>query len=186
MIPATITLRGIWAALIALAFAIALALLAVQTVRLEGLKIWPLHIEGWKPKAERLQGELDRIKAAQLVAQQKAIAAKAKAEADYRDLAGRIDTDAKQAHDSAMADAERYIAAHRVRGQAAGSSAGRTVTAAEDHSASGGQSPGAAPVVDEVAVSPDDVRICTTNTIQAETARQWAIDLETSGSTATH
>lgn len=47
-LPATITLRGIWAALIALAFAIVLALLAVQTVRIEGFKIWPISMKGYK------------------------------------------------------------------------------------------------------------------------------------------
>ena len=59
LIPPTITLKGIWAALIALAFAIVLALLAVQTARIEGFKIWPLSIEGWKPKAERMERERD-------------------------------------------------------------------------------------------------------------------------------
>lgn len=55
MTPPSVTLRGIWAALIALAFAIVLVLLAVQTIRLEGFKLWPLSIEGWKSKAERYE-----------------------------------------------------------------------------------------------------------------------------------
>jgi len=38
-IPATVTLKGIWAALVALAFAIVLALLAVQTARIEGFRV---------------------------------------------------------------------------------------------------------------------------------------------------
>lgn len=178
MIPATITLKGIWAALIALAFGILLILLGVQTVRIEGFKIWPLHMEGWKPKAERLQLDLDHIKAAQQVALDKALAAKAATEANYRNLAGRIDTDAKQAHDSAMADADAYIRAHRVRSQAAGSAAGNSLAIAEDHGTGNGQGSGSAPELDEVAVSPDDIRICTTNTLQAEAARSWAIQLE--------
>lgn len=53
MIPASVTLKGIYAALIALALAVLLALLAVQTIRIEGLKIWPLEIEGLKAKVER-------------------------------------------------------------------------------------------------------------------------------------
>lgn len=51
MIPATVTLKGIWAALIAAAFAIVLGLLAVQTARIEGFKVWPLHWKGWIERA---------------------------------------------------------------------------------------------------------------------------------------
>jgi hypothetical protein len=104
---------------------------------------------------------------AQDAALKKALAAKAATEA------GRIDTDAKQAHDSAMADADAYIRSHRVRNQAAGGSAGGTATATEDHRTGNGQGPGSAPELDEVAVNPEDIRICTTNTLQAEAARSW-------------
>ena len=38
-------------------------LAAVQTVRIEGLKIWPVEIEGLKDKAGRLAGERDKAKA---------------------------------------------------------------------------------------------------------------------------
>lgn len=46
MIPASITLKGLWAAIIAAAFVLLLVLLAVQTVRIEGLKLWPLSYKG--------------------------------------------------------------------------------------------------------------------------------------------
>jgi hypothetical protein len=38
-----------------LAIAVLVSLLAVQTARIEGFKVWPLSIEGWKPKAERFE-----------------------------------------------------------------------------------------------------------------------------------
>jgi hypothetical protein len=185
-LPATVTLKGIWAAIIALAFAILLALLGVQTVRIEGFKIWPLSIEGWKPKAERLQHDLDAVKAAQQVALEKAQAAKAKAELDYKNLAETTDANEQKARADAMAGAERYITDHRVRPQAAGGSAGRTAPAAEDHGATGGNSAGAAPELDEVTVTADDIRICTVNTTRLEAVRDWAIDLSSPASSPTH
>jgi hypothetical protein len=55
MLP-TVTLKGIWAALIALAFAILLGLLVVQTVRLEGFKFpllfWSVNYTGALERAE--------------------------------------------------------------------------------------------------------------------------------------
>ena len=92
-----------------------IVLLTVQTARIEGFKVWPIAVEGWKPKAERLQADLDNVKAAQVVALAKAQAAKDKAEQNYRTLAENTDDQIKQARSAAMASAERYIAAHRVR-----------------------------------------------------------------------
>jgi hypothetical protein len=177
MIPATITLKGIWAAMIALAFAVLLVLLGVQTVRIEGFKVWPISVEGWKPEAERLQHDLDNVKAAQGIALQKAQAAKAATEKKYADLAETTDANEQKARAQAMGDAERYIAAHRVRNQAAGGSAGRTAASAEDHGTASGDGAGSAPELDEVAVSADDIRICTVNTSRLEAVRTWAVDL---------
>lgn len=185
-LPATVTLKGIWAALIALAFAILLALLAVQTVRIEGFKIWPLGIEGWKPKAERLQHDLDAVKAAQQVALEKAQAAKAKAELDYKNLAETTDANEQKARTDAMADAERYIAGHRVRSQAAGGAAGRTAAPAEDHGTASGDSASPAPELDEVTVTADDIRICTVNTTRLEAVRDWAVGLSSPTPSPTH
>jgi hypothetical protein len=163
-----------------LAIAVLLTLLAVQTVRLEGFKLWPILHEGWKPKAERYARDLANVKAAQQLALERAQAAKLKAEADYRNLAERIDDDAEQARAGALDDAERFIAANRVRCQAAGRAGSGTVAAASDHSAGDGQGSGQASELDDaVAVKADDVRICTANTLQAEAARAWALELET-------
>lgn len=47
-----------------IALAIMAVLLAVQTARVEGLSIWPVKVEGWKPKAERLLAEQKAAQAA--------------------------------------------------------------------------------------------------------------------------
>lgn len=46
MIPASVTLKGIWAAIIAAAFAIVLALLVVQTIRIDGFRFLFLRHTG--------------------------------------------------------------------------------------------------------------------------------------------
>ncbi len=166
------------------AFAIALALLVVQTVRIEGLHVWPLSVTGWKARALDAERAITDIEKAQDDALAAAIAAREQAEADYRNLAERIDRNAEDARQNAMADAERYIAANRVRCPAIGGPAGGTAPAAQDHRAGDGEGPGAAAELDEagrVAVPVNDIRICTANTLQAEAARRWALESEAAG-----
>lgn len=159
--------------------AILLALLAVQTIRLEGFKVWPISIEGARPKAERLQGVIDQFDKAQDDARKAAELAKAKAEADYRNLAERIDDESEKARVGAMDDAERFIAANRVRCAPDRGAGGGTVATAADNGTRGGQGASGATLMDDaVAVTAEDVRICTRNTLQAEAAREWALELE--------
>lgn len=163
------------------AFAIALGLLVMQTVRIEGLHIWPLSVTGWKARALDAERTIRDIEKAQEDALAAAVAAREQAEADYQSLAERIDRNAEDARQDAMADAERYIAANRVRCPAIGGSAGGAAPGAEDHRAGDGEGPGAAAEldgVDRVAVMAEDVRICTVNTLQAEAGRAWALELE--------
>lgn len=47
-----------------IAIAILAALLAVQTIRLEGFKVWPVSLAGWKPRAIAAETALDAAKAA--------------------------------------------------------------------------------------------------------------------------
>lgn len=183
-LPATVTLKGIWAALIALAFAILVALLVVQTVRLEGFKLWPFEYEGCIARSERLQTDLDNVKSAQSLALERAQTAKAKAEQEYHDLAEETDEKLEQARESAMDAAERYIAAHRVRPQAAGSPGSGSAAAAGDYGTESGDGPGAAPILasrDFVTVTPDDIRVCTENTVRLESVREWALGLADGG-----
>jgi len=178
--PATVTLKGIYAALIAAAFALVLVLLAVQTVRLEGFKIWPIEYEGCIARSERLQTDLNNVKAAQIVASERAQTAKEKAERQYQDLAEKTDEELEQVRDSAMDAAERYIAAHRVYPEAVDRPSGGTTAAPEDFSAGSSDGSGAAPVLasrEFVTVEPDDIRVCTENTIRLEAVREWALGL---------
>ncbi len=137
------------------------------------------HFEGWKPRALRDELDLAAVKKAQVVALERAEAAKFKAENKYRNLADRIDLNAQNARVDALADAERYIAAHRVRCEASGGAGSGTVAASDRGGAGRGEAASPAPVVDAaVAVSADDVRICTANTVRLEAARDWALGLE--------
>lgn len=142
-----------------------------------GFTAWRADV--WHDRAERYANSLAEMKAAQAVALKRAEEAKAKAEADYRDLSERIDDEAEQARAGAMDAAERYIAAHRVRPPSGGATGG-PASPAQDRSTGNGEGPGAPSELDVtfVAVTPDDVRICTVNTLQAEAARDWALQLE--------
>jgi hypothetical protein len=48
MIPTELTLKGLWLAVVAAAFAALLILLGVQTVRIEGFKVWPISVKGYR------------------------------------------------------------------------------------------------------------------------------------------
>jgi hypothetical protein len=133
------------------------------------------HYEGWKPSAERLQHDLDNVKAAQEVALERALEAKHRAETKYMTLANRIDLDAQNARTGAMADAERFIVANRVRCQAVGGSGSGTVAASGDRDPSVPESLPAGPFV---AVSEADVRACTGAASYAVSAHNWAAGLE--------
>jgi hypothetical protein len=162
-----------------LAIAILIALLVIQTVRLEGFKVWPINIEGARPKAERLAGVIDDIDKAQVQALARAQAVKDAAELRYKTLAERIDDEAEQTRTDAMSSAERYIAANRVRCPADRRAGSGAVAAASDSSAGRGGGAGSPSLVDEVVISSDDLYICTVNTVQAEIARDWALGLKT-------
>ena len=185
----TFTLSAARAAAIALLVTALLAALAVQTVRIEGLKIWPVAIEGWKPKAERLEQVIANVRVAEQLAEAWARQARLDQEARYRAVAERTDDDARRETSVALGDAERFIAAGghagagRVRTEAdrgPGSPAG---TGPGDRGLGNPEGAGAPAELDGpesrfVTVTADDVRICTVNTVRAEAARDWALALE--------
>lgn len=188
---AELSIKGLWAALVALVFAIVLILLAVQTVRLEGFKLWPIEAEGWKPKAVRLADEITLIRLEQGVAGEAAKAQRLEQEDQYRGISERIDDDAQDQLAEAAAAAERFIAARGVRPKAAGCPRGRAGAGAQDRDAPNPQGTSQAAELDAtpdrrdfgvpegyVIVPADDVRICTVNTIKAEAGRELAIELE--------
>jgi len=172
-----------------LAIAVLLALLAVQTVRLEGFKLWPLSLEGWKPRALAAEKTVADIAIAQQLANERASAARQAKEEQYREIAERIDDNAKEQLDDAMAAAERFIAAGGVRTQADRSQRGRAGACGPRDGAGRAEAAGRAPELDAAAPEPvipegfvlvpaGDVRICTTNTVKAEAGRDLALQLE--------
>lgn len=188
-------LKAGWLALIgALVLAIA-AFGAVQTVRLEGLKVWPLSIEGWKPKADRLQRLIDDIDEAQRLAAEVAREQREAKESQYRDIAERIDDDAQADLDGSLRAADRFIAAGGMRAEAGRSVRCSAGTAAGDHRAEDPAGTRRAPQLDAapsaqpdiiaqpqpdglVLISPADVRICTVNTVKAEAGHELATQLQ--------
>ena len=112
--------------------------------------------------------------AAQAEAGRLALAAKQATEARYSALAERTDHDAQ----IALIDADRrtadYIAGHRLLDKAVNRSTRDPVSPAPDHGTQGSNRPGDASLV---AVSADDVRICSVNTTRLEAVRTWAIGL---------
>lgn len=192
---AQLAVSGLRAALFGLVLIFAIAAAVVQTVRLEGLHVWPISITGWIKTAEDRQATIDRIAAAQELAEAKARAAKLETEKTYSDIAERIDDDANRQIDTAMDAAERFIAAggapasRRVQCPATGSSPGRADPSAGGYRAGNGEAAGRSAELDAaedefvlpdgfVLVPAQDVRICTRNTLQAEAARRWALEIE--------
>lgn len=185
-------LKAGWLALVgALVLAIA-AFGAVQTIRLEGLKVWPLSIEGWKPLAEARQAQIDDIMEAQALAAEIARARRLERESQYRDIAERIDQNAQADLDGSLRAADRFIAAGGMRAEANRSVRCSTGTGAEDHRAEDPAGTRRAPQLDAapsaqpqpqpaeglVLVSPADVRICTVNTVKAEAGHELATQLQ--------
>ena len=168
---------------------------AVQTVRLEGLKVWPLSIEGWKPKAEARQAQIDAMLKAQALAAEVAKSRRLAQESQYRDIAERIDDNAKTDLDGSLRAADRFIAAGGMRAEAGRSVRCSTGTAAGDHRAKDPAGTRRAPQLDAapsaqpdtiaqpqpeglVLISPADVRICTVNTVKAEAGQELATQLQ--------
>lgn len=164
----------------------------VQTVRLEGLHVWPISIVGWIRTAEDRRATIDRMIAAQVVAADNARKARLEQEALYRSIAERIDDNANAQLRDELAVAERFIAAGGVRAEAPRCEGGDAGTGASDRRAGRTEGAGSATDLDDaggasgrpdpgdghVRVPAEDVRICTINTIKAEAARSFVLELE--------
>ena len=185
---ARVALSGVKLALVGIAALLIVGFAVVQTVRLEGFKLWPFKVEGPLGKVDRLEGELHAILTAQEFATELAEADKALHEAAYRDIARGIDDAFDKNLDGELAAAARFVAANRVRCPASGSAAGGASGSAGDHGAGSAQGAGGAAELDGpggagdlpglVAVPDDDVRICTVNTLKAEAGHRLAAELE--------
>lgn len=186
-VAATYTLKGVWAALIAAVVVLLLAIVVIQTSRLQGFKVWPVNVEGALPKIDRLELEIAAIIQAQKDATQAQQQVNSAAETTYRDISGRIDHDTAQQIETELDVADRYVRANSLRGQASRCAPRRAATAPGHNSASSGEAAGSQAIVDDsdsygdegmVVVNATDVRVCTINTLQAEAGRRWALELE--------
>ncbi|WP_370180236.1 hypothetical protein [Alteriqipengyuania sp.] len=203
---ARVAVSGLRAAIIAALFLIVVALCIVQTVRVGGLslcadlpvigKVCLVDIKGWKPTAQRTAREFATfrtdVEIEQKLAAQKAAAQRIRYENRYRDLAEEADRDVEQAQALALADAERFIAANRVRSCPAGGAGIGARAAPGDHSAQGADRSGTVPVMDDrpalpsdeqllpgfVVVPDEDVRTCSNNTVRLFAGQEWALGLE--------
>lgn len=152
----------------------------VQTVRIEGLRIWPLRITGLlTERDDAIKGRADDRAAyvsAQELARQRNEQAIAKREADFRALADQKDKEYATELADAQSIAERYIASHRLRSPAPQDGVGSAPALGQDRGTGGAVGPGDAPEL--VGVTADDIRICTENTSRLEKAREWALGLD--------
>lgn len=160
-----------------------IALLLVNTyadIRVPLPLVPDIHFEGWKPKAQRLGDDLEAVLEAQKEAAKAQRAVNDAAERRYQDIAERIDTDAPTNRAEALADADRFIAAHRVRRE--GNSPCRPDSAAPDNGAGNAEAVHTAAELDgAVAVPAEDIRICTVNTLLAEAGQRLALEFEADG-----
>lgn len=113
-------------------------------------------------------------KTAEALAAQKAV--NAAKETEYQEKARDADQKHRAELSQAMDAAERHIAAHRVRQGGCGGATGNAGSAAQGDGPAGADRSGAD--AELVAVTADDVRICTVNTQRLIDGREWAVGLE--------
>ena len=110
--------------------------------------------------------------AAQEEAKARAIAAVKAQEARYQEQAANADQSHRQALETAYSALDRYIAANRVRAKAVDRASVGTGEARESDRAESSDGPGG--TADMVAVTADDLRICTVNTQRLVAVKAWA------------
>lgn len=152
--------------------------LATQTIRIEGLKLWPISVTGFKDDVKTLRMDLDLIKTAQEMARLKAEEAKAKIEAQYRAQAERTDNEYQEQLADANARADAY--ARRMRVKAPSRGTGKTTAAPESNGPESFDGPGEDAFV---AVSRPDFDTLVENTLRLQKAHEWAKSLENRSNT---
>jgi hypothetical protein len=176
----TLNIQRVWLVVGAVVLAAAIAFGAVQYLRVEGYKFFFFKWEGYKPAYERVVAENNRIILAQDEAERLQRALNQDIERQSAALSERIDNNAKADTRTQLAVADSYIAANRVRTEACGDQASAAVATSADNRTGSSEAASAPPDLDDarVAVTADDVRICTVNTIQAEAGRAFALEVE--------
>lgn len=136
------------------------------------LALTTINRNQWRAAARSANATLALVKPAQELALAKAQAAIAAKEAYYKEQANAADQNYATAVDDARSATDRYIAAHRVRVCPASGAASAAPARPQGNAPQGADGPGAAPYM--VAVSPEDVSICTSNTLRLEAGKLWA------------
>lgn len=161
-------------------FGAALALVAVQTVRIEGL--WSIHgLEDQLAGARSALAMEKAGRAADLEDWRRQVAAAQAAKRAAELTSKEIATDAQASHDALLADnagLREYIAAHRLPAARARADAGAPAGAAGDH---GTRVPAPASAGAVVAASEADLVACDTDYGYAAAAHEWAQRLITGG-----
>lgn len=166
----------IWALIAAGLAALLFIGFSTQTIRIEGLKIWPFKIVGFKEENQTLRLDLDTIKRMQEHAREQQEAAMLRKEAEYREKAERTDDE----YQARLADANARAAAYagRMRVKVPGGIASGASASPESEGSQGADRPGSdAELGDYIAISQQDFEILNENTQRLKAAHEWAIGL---------
>lgn len=158
--------------------AVLLALLAVQTIRIDGLRIDLPIIGEFGPKGLIAENADLRAANKEFLAQRNAARAESARIARANTAATeKADTDVTQDLAQERAGADAFIA----RGGVRRCPTPRAYPAPSGEGAGIDAGTGSVPVMDDlpvVTVLPDDVRICTENTVKARAWRDWGLTIE--------
>ena len=156
----------------------ALAVIAALLIALYGLRI-DLPLIGWVgPEGVIAERDEARATVKTMIAERnKAIAESGRIAKANTDATEKADSDVTENLAQGRSDADRFIAAGGVRR----CPAARADTPAPGQSAGIDAGAGAVPVMDDlpvVTVLPEDVRICTENTVKARAWQAWGLSIE--------
>lgn len=147
--------------------------LATQTIRIEGFKLWPLHIVGFKEEVKTLRLDLDTIKVMQLAAKEKAEAERLRMEAEYQEKAEKADDEYRSKLADASARAAAY--ANRMRVQAPYSASSGSGASTESNPATSADR--SSEDAEYIAVTRSDFDVMIENTLRLKAAHEWAVGL---------
>ena len=151
-----------------------ITLIAFLWIKLYGFLWWDGAIE----QRDKARAETAQVIAASKQAQAQQIALNEATKAKYEAAAEKADHEHSIELADAMSRADRFIRAGGVR-KAGGSGASVANAPAEGETAGSGN--GAGPGAELVAVTAEDVRICTANTVRLQAVREWGLSLQAAG-----
>lgn len=145
--------RGIVVALVGIAFLVVTAFAIVQTVRLEGLHVWPISITGWIKTAEQFESQRDaersahqatkdHYRAAQVEAARREAARLEHVRAQQEGINDAIESDYRARLADLGARAERLRQELRTRAEPAGAGGGIEGTAVREAAGGAGEAAG--------------------------------------------